>query len=429
MINRRQLLKATLSAPALLSLKGCQLIPSKPSAEVLIIGGGFAGVTAAKYIRLLDQRIRVTLIEPKKVYQACPTSNWLFGGVQSPGATRFSYQPACDRYGIQMIHQSAESINPETQQVMLADGHQLRYDRIIVAPGIDFHWNDIAGYNRQTAEFIPHAWQAGSQTQTLLQQIQQMPNGGVVAICPPNNPYRCPPGPYERASMMAYYLKKHKPRSKILILDPKSRFSKQDLFIAGWRQHFGYETDNSLIEWIPIPDNPIISLAAKSRTVETDFGDRFQAHVLNIIPRQKAAKIVHTCGLTDNSGWCPVDPKSHASTRHQNIHIIGDAANYAPIPKSAFAANSEAKVCAQAVVNLLNDQPVLTPNWINACYSLITPQHGISIAKVYKLNQHNQIEGVEASGGVTSSESPEIFAAESKYARHWFHSIVQDSFI
>jgi sulfide dehydrogenase [flavocytochrome c] flavoprotein subunit len=229
--------------------------------------------------------------------------------------------------------------------------------------------------------------------------------------------------------MMAYYLKKHKPKSKILILDPKTHFSKQSLFIAGWEKHYGYGTDNSMIEWLSIPDNPVIRVDEKNKTVETDFSDKYQADVLNIIPAQKAGKIAEISRLTDESGWCPIDHQSCESTVHADIHVIGDAAMQSPLPKSAFAASSEAKICAFAVVNLLNEQPLVDPVWINTCYSLITPTHGISVAMIYKLNQHGQVEKVEGSGGVTTKSDKRALYLESKFARHWYDSITEDSFL
>ena len=430
MISRRNFIKASAGTAGLL-LSGCNKsnINSRHPPHVVVIGGGFGGATAAKYIRKLDPGIKVTLIEPNTNYITCPASNWVFGGIQSLKALTFNYQSLSDNHEINVIADYVTSIEPDKHTVILSGGNKIRYDRLVVSPGIAFRWETIDGYNKETAQSVPHAWKAGEQTLLLNKQLQNMRDGGTVVICAPPNPFRCPPGPYERASMMAYYLKRHKPRSKIIILDPKTNFSKQSLFTAGWKKHYQYGTQNSLIEWHSIPDNPVISVDVKNKTVETDFGDQFKADVLNIIPAQKAGSIAHKSGLTDASGWCPVTPHTSESTIHPDIHVIGDASIQAPIPKSAFAASSEAKTCAFAVVNMLNGHELIEPSWINTCYSLITPSHGISIAMVYKLNQQGRIMKVKGSGGVTSDSNQKTFALESRYARHWYANITSDSFI
>ncbi len=429
MLSRRNFIKVGAGSAGLL-LSGCKKsnINARHPPHVVVIGGGFGGATAAKYIRKLDPGIKVTLIEPNADYITCPQSNWIFGGIKSLKALTFNYQSLSDNYDINIICDYVTSITPDKHIVSLSEGDRIRYDRLIVSPGIAFRWENIDGYNKQASKFIPHAWKAGEQTLLLNKQLQNMQDGGTVVICAPPNPFRCPPGPYERASMMAYYLKKHKPRSKIIILDPKTSFSKQGLFTTGWKKHYQYHTQNSLIEWHSIPDNPVISVDIKNKTVETDFGDQFKADVLNIIPAQKAGSIAEKSGLTDASGWCPVAPHTSESTIHPDIHVIGDAAIQTPMPKSAFAANSEAKICAFAVVNMLNGHELIEPSWINTCYSLITPTYGISIAMVYKLSQQGQIMKVKGSGGVTSNSDIDSFYLESRHARHWYENITNDSF-
>ena len=430
MLSRRNFIKASAGSAGLL-LSGCNKsnINSRLPPHVVVIGGGFGGATAAKYIRKLDPGIKVTLIEPNANYITCPQSNWIFGGIKSLKALTFNYQSLSNNHEINVIADYVTRIEPDQHTVILSDGDKIRYDRLVVSPGIAFRWETIAGYNKKTAKSVPHAWKAGEQTLVLNKQLQNMRDGGTVVICAPPNPFRCPPGPYERASMMAYYLKRHKPRSKIIILDPKTSFSKQSLFTAGWKKYYQYGTQNSLIEWHSIPDNPVISVDIKNKTVETDFGDKFKADVLNIIPAQKAGSIAQKSGLTDASGWCPVNHHTSESILHPDIHVIGDASIQAPIPKSAFAANSEAKVCAFAVVNMLNGHQLIEPGWINTCYSLITPTHGISIAMVYKLSRQGNIIKVKGSGGVTSSSDFNSFYLESRHARHWYDNITSDSFI
>ena len=430
MLSRRAVLKIG-TASAGLILPACKRfnIGGNHAAHVVVIGGGFGGATTAKYLRKLDANIKVTIIEPKSRYFTCPGSNWVFAGIKSLNSLSFSYQSFAEKYQINLIRDYVTAINPDKHHLTLSDNSRIHYDRLVLSPGIDFRWEAIEGYDQAATKSVPHAWQAGEQTRLLNDQLRAMPVGGTVVICAPPNPFRCPPGPYERASMMAYYCKQHKPKAKILILDPKSSFSKQSLFIAGWQQHYQYGTDNSMIEWLSIPDDRVIQLDIKNKTVETDFGDKYKADVLNIIPPQKAASIAHQSGLTDASGWCPVNHQSSESTLHADIHVIGDASIHQPLPKSAFAASSEAKVCAFAIVNLLNNRELLAPSWINTCYSLIAANHGISVAMVYKLNKKGSVMEVEGAGGVTSIIDKKTVYLESKYARFWYDSITEDSFL
>lgn len=429
MLSRRHFIKLAGSSAGLL-IAGCEIKQLKTSAlaQVVIIGGGFGGATAAKYIRKLDPTIQVTLIEPNTHYTTCPGSNWVLGGLKKVANLNFNYKSLSNRYGITLIHRKVISIDPNKHVVTLNDHQKIHYDKLIVSPGIGFRWDTIEGHDQSTTDTITHAWKAGAQTALLANQLKAMQDGGTVVICAPPNPYKCPPGPYERASMIAYYLKKYKPKSKILILDPKSHFSKQSLFIEGWKKHYGFDSNNSMIEWLSIPDNPIIKIDVKNKTVETDFGDKFKADVLNYIPPQKAAFIAEKSGLCDQSGWCPVTHNTSESTLHPDIHIIGDASTYSPLPKSAFAANSEAKVCAFAIVSLLNEQEIINPTWINICYSLITENHGISVAMVYKINKNGLLDKVSGAGGVSQNTDDKSLALEANYSRQWFKSITTDSF-
>ncbi|WP_427551618.1 FCSD flavin-binding domain-containing protein [Methylomonas sp. MS20] len=425
--SRRRFLRTGAVATAG-SLSACQTwtIGGAARAHVVVVGGGFAGATAAKFLRVFDPTIDVTLIEPKSAYITCPASNWTLAGLLKPAQLQVDYRALVDHYQVRLIGDRVAAIDADRRKLVLADGDSLRYDRLVLAPGIDFDWQAIAGYDAEMAERFPHAWQAGPQTELLLRQIQAMPDGGRVLICAPPDPYRCPPGPYERASLIAFWLKQFKPRAKVVILDPKPSFSKQKLFESGWRRHFGYGTPAASIEWLSIANNPVVRLEAAGRAVLTDFGDRFTGDVLNIIPPQRAGRIAAQAGLTDSGGWCPVDPWTSRSRFNEFIHVIGDAADYAPIPKSAFAANSEAKVCARAVVDLLNGRPPTEPHWLNTCYSLIVPDHGISVAMVYGLNA-GRIAPVPGAGGV-SADSPAAAALEAGYAVAAYRNLRKDSF-
>lgn len=416
-------------AAGALTLTGCRSQCRKTAtAHVVVVGGGFGGATAAKTLRLLDAGLNITLIEPKAHYITCPGSNWLFAGLTDLQQLTVDYQALKNHYAIDIVVDTVAGIERERRHLRLSSGERLRYDRLILSPGIAFRWDGIAGYGPAVAEIFPHAWQAGPQTLLLAQQLQAMPQGGVVLMVAPPDPYRCPPGPYERASMMAYWLRQHNPRAKILILDPKRSFSKQALFEAGWREHYGYGTANSLIEWHCLADNPITELDANGKTVISDFGDRFSGQVLNIIPAQTAASIAIHAGLSDQSGWCPVKAQTSQSLVDEFIHVIGDAAQFAPVPKSAFAANSEAKACAFAVLGLIHEQAMPEPTWLNACYSLVTPQHGISVAGVYKLDSEHAVAAVPGAGGVSQHTAAEHRGLEADYARSVYRNLLRNTF-
>lgn len=413
-------------------LAGCQTWWAKPgggaNARVIVVGGGFAGAAAAKYLRLFDATIKVTLIEAKSHYITCPGSNWLLAGLTEMGALTIDYRALQDRYGVEVVIDTVDGLDAEQRRLRLASGQALHYDRLIMAPGIALRWDAMAGYDETASQAFPHAWQAGPQTQILQKQLQALTDGGVVVMSVPADPYRCPPGPYERASLMAWWLQQHKPRSKVIILDAKRSFSKQALFEAGWRKHFGYGTGQSLIEWHSLADNPLVELHVAERTLVSEFGDRFRGDVLNIIPPQTAGQLALQSGLTATGGWCPVKPLTGQSIFDEFIHVIGDAAHYTPIPKSAFAANSEAKACALAVVELLNERSVTEPHWLNTCYSLITPEHGISIAGVYRLDASQAIAPVAGAGGVSQGKEPMAFRLEADYTRAVYRNLVADSF-
>lgn len=427
-LSRRHFLKS-LTAAAGLALPACQTRPRKAAkARVVVVGGGFGGATAAKTVRRLDDNVHVTLIEPKTHYITCPGSNWLFAGLTDLNGLTVDYQAIKDRYGIEILSDRVGSIDRSRRQLKLLGGQTLSYDRLILSPGISFRWDAIEGYSPADAETFPHAWEAGTQTWLLAKQLLAMRDGGVVLIAAPPDPYRCPPGPYERASMIAYWLKQHKPRAKVIILDPKRSFSKQGLFEAGWTEHYGYGTGNSLIEWHSLADNPVTQLDKASKTLITDFGDRFRGDVLNIIPPQRAAELAVQTDLTGSDGWCPVQPRTAQSNYDEFIHVIGDAAHFAPLPKSAFAANSEAKACAIAVVALLNELSVDEPSWINTCYSLITPKHGISIAGVYKLDADGSIGAVKGAGGLSPQFASAFVEREANYALSAYRALVSNTF-
>jgi sulfide dehydrogenase [flavocytochrome c] flavoprotein chain len=397
---------------------------SKSIGRVIVVGGGFGGATCAKYLRKYDPAIEVTLIERDKQYVTCPFSNMVLGGIREMKDIQHDYARLASQYGVSVLHATVTGVDPVKKKVTLADGKTLGYDRLVLSPGIDFKYDAIAGYSAAMAETIPHAWLAGEQTLTLRKQLRTMADGGVVIIAPPDNPFRCPPGPYERAGMIAHYLKQHKPKSKILILDAKENFSKQPLFQAGWQAVYP-----GMIEWVKGTEGgKITQLDAQNKTLISELGDKHKGDVVNLIPPQKAAALAHTAGLTNKDGWCPVNQATFESTVQPAIHVIGDAAIAGKMPKSGFSANSQGKVCAAAIVTSLRGIALPESSYVNTCYSLISPDYGISVAAVYRLKE-GTITDVEGAGGVSPKDVDAQFRKhEAEYAAGWYASITKDTF-
>ena len=391
--------------------------------RVVVIGGGFGGASCAKYLRRLSTDIDVTLVERDSRFMTCPFSNAVLGGLYDMDFITHGYDALRDKYGVKVVHDSAVDIDADAKKVRLAGGSSLQYDRLVVSPGIDLRWNAIEGYDEAASTTMPHAWKAGEQTTILRRQLEAMPDGGVVIIAPPANPFRCPPGPYERASLIAHYLKKNKPRSKILIYDAKPKFSKQPLFEQGWQALYP-----GMIEWISESEGGAIdAVDVKAMTVNPTFGDPQKGDVINVIPPQKAGMIAEIAGLADESGWCSVDQRTFESKAHKDIHVIGDASIATPMPKSGFAASSQGKVCATAIVASLSGQEMPDPSYVNTCYSLVGPDYGISVAAVYRLGEDG-IAAVAGAGGVSPKDADAEFrVAESRYALGWYQSITSDT--
>src|SRR5215472_17074240 len=374
--TRRDFLKAA-AAGASASVLPLPAIAQGAGGRVVVVGGGFAGTTCARFLKRMDPRINVTLVEVNRTFIACPFSNGVIAGLRELTAQEFGYgKVAGDQ--ITLTFASATGVDAGSRAVTLNDGTRLPYDRLVVAPGIDLRWDALPGYNEAAAQRMPHAWKPGEQTLLLRRQLESMADGGTVVISAPANPFRCPPGPYERASLIAYYLKTKKPRSKLIVLDAKDSFSKQRLFQAAWQQLYP-----GLLEWVSLSNGgKVTSVDPSSRTFVTDFAS-YKADVANVIPPQKAGRVAEIAGAADQTGWCPIDPVTFESRLQPGIHVIGDAAIAGAMPKSAFAANAQAKVCAAAVATLLRGEPPSPPKLINTCYSLVAPDYGISIAGVY----------------------------------------------
>lgn len=425
-MQRREFLKTgsalSLAVAAAPSLLWAADVP-KTAARIVVVGGGYGGAIAAKYLKRLDPKLEVTLIEKESNYISCPLSNEILSGERKLNDLTFDYNGLA-AHGIQIVHDEIVAIDPVKQSLQGKGGTNYAYDQLILSPGVDYRWEAIEGYSAELAETqIPHAWKAGAQTELLRKQIVAMKDGGVVLISAPPNPFRCPPGPYERAAQIAHYLHQQKPKSKVILLDAKDAFSKQGLFTAGWKQNYG-----EMIEWVGAAGGGKVSaVKAESKTLIGEM-EEYRGEVVNIIPPQKAAPIAFAADLTDASGWCPVHPQSFESTRHPNIYVIGDAAQAGEMPKSGYAANSQGKVCAAAIVAKLSGVELPEPSYVNTCYSLIAPNYGISVAGVYGLKE-GKIVAIEGSGGVSPAEAtPQLRAREAQFAHGWFKNITQDMF-
>ncbi|MBR9970299.1 NAD(P)/FAD-dependent oxidoreductase [Magnetospirillum sulfuroxidans] len=419
-ISRRTFNGLLGAAGALTLAGGLSACSSGP--RVVVVGGGFGGATAAKYLKRYDPTLDVTLIEAAPTHFTCPFSNTVVVGMNDMSYIERKFDKLTSMYGVKVFTDTVIAIDPATKVVKTAGGKTFEYDRLIVSPGIDFKWNAIEGYDAAAAEIMPHAWKAGPQTMLLKKQLEAMPNGGLVVIAPPGNPFRCPPGPYERASLIASYLKRNKPKSKLLILDAKDAFAKDKLFKEGWEKMY-----DDIIEWVPAAKNGKVSkVNAKDGTVETDF-EKFKPAVANIIPPQSAGQIAISAGLADKSGFCPVDPNTFESTLAKNVHVIGDAAIAGDMPKSGYSASSQAKVCAAAIIALLKGEKPLPLSAINTCYSLVAPDYGISVAAVFQVKD-GKIASVPGSGGVSPLGANYQFRKkEADFAAGWYQSICQDS--
>jgi sulfide dehydrogenase [flavocytochrome c] flavoprotein subunit len=396
---------------------------AQTAAKIVVVGGGFAGATAARFLRRANPSLDVTLVEPNASFVACPFSNEVLVGLRDLDAQRFGYD-AVRADGVAVATQAATAIDASLRRVTLADGTVLPYDRLVLAPGIDIAWNALPGYDEAASQRMPHAWKAGEQTLLLRRQLEAMKDGGLVVISAPANPFRCPPGPYERASLIAWYLKTKKPRSKLIVLDAKDQFSKQRLFTAAWKDLYP-----GLLEWVPLSQGgKVNSVDPAANTLVTDFATH-KADVANVIPPQRAGRIAEIAGVSDRTGWCPVDPVTFESRLQPNIHVIGDAAIMGAMPKSAFAANAQAKICAAAIATLLRGATPAEAKPINTCYSLVAPDYGISIAGVYRV-VGGQLTNVEGAGGISPADAPpQTRALEATYAEAWFRTITGEVFL
>jgi NADPH-dependent 2,4-dienoyl-CoA reductase/sulfur reductase-like enzyme len=423
MMQRRELIQGLLGGGALAALGGCATSAGVPAAaRVVVVGGGYGGATAAKYVRLLsDNAIDVVLVEPNRSFISCPISNLVVGGVRQLADITLPYD-GLRRHGVTVVHDTVASVDAAKKTVSLAGGAQIRYDKLVLSPGADLMFDSVQGLREANADGrILQAWKAGPETVALFKQIESMRDGGVFAIAIPEAPYRCPPGPYERASVVAAYLKATKPRSKVLILDANPDVtSKGALFKKAWTELYP-----GMVEFRG--QHKASAVDAKTMTLKFEVHDDVKADVLNVLPPMRAGTLALQSGLANsNSRWCQVDFLSFESTAAKDIHVIGDSIQIAPaMPKSGHMANAHAKVAAAAIVAQLsgweiNPRPMLT----NTCYSFVSPSEVIHVASVHEfVAAEKTFKGVAGSGGVSAARSP----LEASYAMSWARNIWADS--
>ena len=422
-LNRRHLLAAAGGAAAALALPGCASVSSAPKARVVVIGGGFGGATAAKYIRLWAPEIEVVLVEREAAFVSCPLSNLVLGGSEKIENITTGYDALQKKHGVRVVRDEAIAIDAAKKEVRLARGDTLKYDRLIVSPGIDFQYEQVPGLQTADAQArVLHAWKAGPQTVALRKQLEALPDGGVYALHIPKAPYRCPPGPYERAAQVAFYFKNHKPRSKVLVLDANPDItSKKALFLKAWNELYP-----GIVEYKP--NSEVVRVDAANNTIELQF-ETVRAGVLNVVPPQQAGRIAQTAGLiTANNKWCGVNFQTFESTVAPGIHVLGDATLSAPgMPKSGFMANNHAKVAADAVIALIQGRPVNPdPIIANTCYSFVSDTDVVHVASVHKWNaEQKTLVAVQGAGGLT----PTANALEGQYAKSWAKNIWADALL
>lgn len=411
----------TVSAAAAVAGLAAPAVVGAAKPRLVIIGGGAGGATVARYVAKGSDGIAVTLINESPNYSTCFFSNLYLGGFRSFESITHTYEKLASDYGIEVVIDRAAGLDGESRSVTLAGGDTLSYDKAVVAPGIGFKFEAIEGYGPDAVETMPHAWQAGAQAINLRRQLLDMEDGGTFVICPPPDPFRCPPGPYERISMVAHYFKSYKPRSKIVVVDAKDKFSKQKLFEDGWARYFP-----GMVEWLPLEiTGGVKAVDVASNTIITN-DEKFKASVANVVPPQKAGQIAQDAGLADESGWCPIVPETLASRLDPNVHLVGDAIIPGDMPKSGFSANSQAKVCAQAILVELAGKQAFKPRFRNTCWSLITTDDSVKVGANYEATEEKiaKIEGFVSQ----ADESDETRAQTAAEARAWYDAITADMF-
>jgi sulfide dehydrogenase [flavocytochrome c] flavoprotein subunit len=383
-------------------------------ARVIVVGGGFAGSTCARYLRQGAPEIDVVLVDPDHHYVTCPMSNAVLTGLRSLKSITLNR----DGLGRSYLRERVTEVDASRRRVRLSGGKYLTYDRLVVAPGIRFLWGSPQGYDEAASKRMPHAWVAGAQTELLAAQLRNMRNGGVVAISVPAGPMRCPPGPFERASLIAAWLHQHKPRSKVLIFDANNHFPKQDVFADFWQRLYP-----GMVQWIPVVENGEVQRVDPTRMTLQTAGGEHTADVINIIPRQAPASIAAQAGLASARGWCPVNPQTFESTLVPGIHVIGDACIADPMPKAGSAAHAQGKACAQAVLEALAGRRAAETSFESVCYSLVSADEALSIHGSFRSGADG-FQQLTPPGAI----NPPSATQEASNARAWYDGIIADAF-
>jgi NADPH-dependent 2,4-dienoyl-CoA reductase/sulfur reductase-like enzyme len=418
--QRRDFLKLAAAGTGAAALSACGSFSlfGQKSARIVVIGGGFGGATTAKYLRMWNDKLQVTLIERNPQFISCPFSNLVIGGSKTMADITHGYGTLRDKYGVNIMQAEVIGIDPVKQTVTTSAG-AVSYDRLVISPGIDFNYDSLPMLASADAqEKVPHAWKAGPQTVTLRKQLEAMKDGGVYVLSIPKAPYRCPPGPYERACQVASYLKKHKPKSKVIILDANAEVtSKKGLFMKAWADLYP-----GMVEYKP--NNAALEVDVATRTIKSEF-EKIKADVLNVVPPQKAGNVAALAGVNNaDKRWCNVNFQTYESTAQKNIHVIGDAIN-APLPKSGHMANQTGKVCAGAIVALVNGDDVFaSPKFANTCYSFVDDRQAMNVAGVFRYDAEKKaMVGIAESSGVSKAPSD----IEGGYAQAWAKNIWADA--
>ncbi|KRS13211.1 flavocytochrome C [Roseovarius atlanticus] len=418
-LNRRTFLGTTAAAATTLAAPNV-LAQGAGKPRVVVIGGGAGGATAARYIaKDSDGAIDVTLVEPTRTYFTCFFSNLYIGGFKEISDIGHTYGKLAAA-GINVLHDWAVDVDRDAKTVTLAGGSTLPYDKLILSPGIDFVDGAVEGWSIEAQNAMPHAYKAGSQSELLRAQLEAMPEGGTFAMVAPPNPYRCPPGPYERVSMVAHFMKENNPTAKIIVADPKPKFSKMSLFQEGWNKHYP-----GMVDWIGEEfGGGNVSVDPANMTVTID-GEETQVDVCNVIPAQKAGRIAEMAGVTDGN-WAPVNPADMSARADADVYVLGDSAEQGDMPKSGFAANSQAKVCANAVRGALTGSKVFPAKYSNTCWSLIATDDGVKVGATYEPTEE-KIASVDSFISETGEDSA-LRKATYEESEGWYTGITTDMF-
>ena len=422
-LNRRAFNRGLLVAGAAAGVSSAFVARAQAAGKVVIIGGGAGGATVARYLKKDSPDLDVTLVEMNKTYTTCFFSNWYVGGFRDMDSITHSYDTLASDYGVNVVNAKATGVDGNARTVTLETGDVLSYDRLVLSPGIDFRYDLIEGYDDAAAEVVPHAYKAGRQTELLRNSIVNMREGGTFVIATPPNPYRCPPGPYERISMVAHHFKNNNPTAKIVVVDPKGKFSKQGLFEEAWSKYYP-----GMIEWVgaDFTGGAIARVDVNAMELEDAGGEIYKADAMNVIPAQKAGMIAQAAGAANDSGWCPIDPASFKSTLVPDTYVLGDSSIAAAMPKSGFSANSQAKVVANSIGAELAGGRAFPARFRNTCWSLVAPNDAVKVGASYAAGA----EAVEVTDKFISATGEDAGLREQTYneAIGWYDGITSDMF-